>query len=73
MSIIVDIMDLDKSDIPRLKKLIEGLEEQNVNGICIPIRAILHRKNTGKFDWADEWELADDWDGVRHREKKEHS
>ena len=73
MGIITDAMELDISDIARLKSLIKGLEEEKRiggGGLCIPIRAISHLKKNGKLDWQDEWELADDWDGVRQRTKK---
>ena len=64
---ITDAMDLDQTDIARLKQWVKWLEEEtDSGGICVPIRAILHRKNSGKFDWYDEWQPADNWDGIRH-------
>ena len=56
-------LELDKSDIKRLKRLLEELKAERSAGLCIPIRSLCFKSKEG--DWCNEWQLSDDWKGKR--------
>lgn len=63
-------LPLDKTDVKRLETMLKELKKtlkKGFHGCIFPLRAIEHYKKDGSIDWVDDWELCDNWEGVRKR------
>ena len=65
-----DALELGKSDIKRLKRLLEELKAEMGAGLCIPIRSLCFKGKGKNGEWCNEWKLADDWKGNRNSKNK---